>query len=93
MNKENKYDIKSAKESVLNNVAQAYYALGRLRGSYEAFEEELIVKAMNKVLDEDTNDFDQFLELMEASYMLRTLSTDLRQRGSEQVAQDQMYPF
>ena len=78
MNKKIKYDTKSAKGMVLLNAGHAYYALGRANNDNTYQEEELIAYAMSKVLEEDTGDEEQFLELRGLSYMLRGIADNLR---------------
>ena len=78
MNKKIKYDTKSAKGMVLLNAGYAYYALGRANSGNTHQEEELIAYAMSKVLEADTGDEEQFLELRGLSYMLRGIADNLR---------------
>ena len=78
MSENKKYDTKSAKEMVLERAGEAYCEIGRVRGADTYFEEELIGNAVIKVLEKDTNNREQFLELMGIAYMLQGISTNLR---------------
>lgn len=78
MNKETKYDTKSAREILLQYAGEAYCALGGVKKFNTMCEEELITYAMYKVIEEDTGSEEQFLELRGLSYMLRGIADNLR---------------
>ena len=83
MSKEKRYDIKSAKVALLDNVGYAYFALGRANGKEIAFEEELIGEAMYEVLEKDTGSRKQFKRLVGLSYMVRGIADNLRLLSGE----------
>lgn len=88
MSKEKRYDIKSVKEMLLDNVGYAYFALGRATNKENtSFEEELIGKAMYEVLEKDTGSRRQFMKLLGLSYMVRGIADNLR-LFSDKPAQD-----
>ena len=87
MNREKRYDTKSVKEMLLNNARYACFALGRANSENNILEEELIIKAMDEVLEKDTGSEEQFKKLLGLSYMLRGITDNLRlfDSGSKQI--------
>ena len=87
MSKEKRYDTKSVKEMLLNNARFSCFALGRANSENTIFEEELIIKAMDEVLEKDTGSEEQFKKLLGLSYMLRGITDNLRlfNSGSKQI--------
>ncbi len=83
MSKEKRYDTKSVKEMLLDNVGYAYFALGRANSENTLFEEELIAKAMYEVLEKDTGSRKQFKKLLGLSYMVRGIADNLRLLSGE----------
>lgn len=82
MSKEKRYDTKSVKEMLLDNVGYAYFALGRANSENALFE-ELIAKAMYEVLEKDTGSRKQFKKLLGLSYMVRGIADNLRLLSGE----------
>lgn len=78
-----KFDTKSVKEMLLDNVGYAYYALGRANNKNTYMEEELIANAMYEVLEKDTGSEKQFKKLLGLSYMVRGIADNLRLLSGE----------
>lgn len=87
MSKEKRYDTKSVKGMLLDNVGYAYFTLGRANNKNTLFEEELIGKAMYEVLEKDTGSEKQFKKLLGLSYMVCGIADNLRlfDSGSKQI--------
>lgn len=78
MSREKRYDTKSVKEMLLDNVGYAYFALGRANSDSTCLEEELLAEAMFEVLKKDTGRRKQFKKLLGLSYMVRGIASNLR---------------
>ena len=70
-------DMHSVKEMVVLRAREAYLALKIAQENTE-YEEELMLNALMKVLEEDRNDKEQFVEYLALSYMLQGIATNLR---------------
>ena len=74
MRKKKEYDIKAVKKMILKTLSQAYYELAKINQNTNQntkLEEDLMAYAMYKVLEDDVNTKEQFLEFMGLSYMVK----------------------
>lgn len=78
--KENIYDIRSVKEAILLNFWSVYGQIWKADEIDTSLEEEIMLNALFKVLDEDTGSREQYEELLGVAYMLQGIGESLRSR-------------
>lgn len=76
-----KYELKGIKEIILDKAGEIYYLMGKLKSLNTSYEEEITANAMFKVLEQNKNSRDKFVEFLAVSYMLEGIAENLRQRS------------